>query len=162
VLGTGQDAGKYQMKITVKDLVAKDEKSTLYDFEVLPAGFGIVQPSTPTVAFVGFDFSVGFSLVGMKRDDKDKLPDVKLTLRVLDGQGKELTAKPYTLDIQALHIPPANDLSTKEVIPIYFPLFLNRTGKYTFHVTAEDLIGKEKREARFSLNVLDPLDFTGK
>src|SRR5262245_55777102 len=44
VLGTGLDKGKYKVKLTVLDIKAKQEKTTFYDFEVLPKKFGIVQP----------------------------------------------------------------------------------------------------------------------
>jgi hypothetical protein len=54
-----QAAGKYQMKITVRDVLAKDEKSLTLDFEVLPQDFGLVQPMGTAVAFGGQDYASG-------------------------------------------------------------------------------------------------------
>jgi hypothetical protein len=161
VLGAAQGAGKYKVKLTVNDLNAKQEKTLFYEFEVLPAAFGLVQPNTAAVAFAGFDFTVGFSVVGMKRD-KGKVPDVEFTLDVLDELGKSVLTQPWKFNVQIFHNPPTLDITTKEVIPVYFTIFLNKTGKYTIQVDAVDENSKEKTQMKFSLKVLDLADFTGK
>jgi hypothetical protein len=163
LLGTKQDPGLYKMKVTVDDVLAKASKTLIYEFEVLPLNFGFVQPNVAGIAFAGGDYTVGFSLVGMKKDKKTKLPEVKVTLRILDATGKEVTVQPWTLDVaEVFHNPPLVDLTEKEVVPVYFLLFLNRPGTYTITVEAEDQIGKEKRQMTFPLKVLDLGETIGK
>ncbi len=162
LLGTAQAAGKYKLKITVKDKLAEKEKSPqpeksiVYDFEVLPQAFGIVQPNTAALAMAGSDFTVGFSLVGMKPNEKTKLPEVEVVVRVLDEAGKELTTKPWTIDVAGVfHNPPVVDLREKTVVPVYLTFALNRPGTFTIQVDAEDKIGKEKTQMKFPLKVID-------
>lgn len=161
VLGTGQEAGKFKAELTVRDINANQTKKVVYEFEVVPAAFGLVQPNTPAVWFAGLDYTVGFSVVGMKRD-KDKLPDVKITLTVLDEIGKSVLVKPWEFNVQIFHTPPTNDLTNKDVVPVIFTFFLNKAGSYTIQVDAVDEISKEKRQMKFPLKVLDASDYAGK
>lgn len=161
VLGTGQEAGKFKARLTVNDVNANQKKEVFHEFEVLPAGFGLIQPNTPAVWFAGLDYTVSFSLVGMKRN-KDKLPDVNMTLSVLDEAGKSVLAKPWEFNVQIFHTPPGNDLTIKDVAPVVFTFFLNKAGTYTIQVDAVDEISKEKRQMKFPLKVLDLNDQAGK
>jgi hypothetical protein len=161
LLGPDQDAGKYDLKITVKDLVGKDDKTLDYSFEVLPKEFGIVQPVVPAVALAGTDYSVNFSIAGMKFN-KDDFPDVDFVFYLEDELGKKVFPKPIEVKVMQLHDPNVYDIRKKSIISIYFPVFLNRAGRYSIVLDAHDKIADRKAQARLPLRVLDPADFAGK
>ncbi len=159
-LGADQDPGKYLLKITVEDLLAKKEKSLEYEFQVLPKAFGIVQPVMPTLSWSGQDYTIAFSIVGMKRT-KEKFPDVEFSVQVEDEYRREVFPKPISLHVMQLNDPALNDLRKKSVIPIYVPLFLNQPGNYTIVIEANDKIAEKKVTKRFPLRILDLDKYTG-
>ncbi len=155
LLDPDQEPGRYRMKISVTDLTAKTSKDAIFNFEVLPADFGIVQPGIPGSSFMGIDFPVTFSIVGMARN-KEQLPDVEVSLQVLNQLGQKMLRKPITFNVMTLHDPTVSDLRKRKVIPISLPIFLNRSGQFTIEVMAKDNLTKETKTVRYPLRVLEP------
>jgi hypothetical protein len=157
VMTFGQPAGKYKVKVTVTDRKAKVSKSLEYDFELLKEAFGIVQPLTPAVAFVGQDFVVSFAVVGMKRD-KEKLPDVQVQMKLLNESGKPLVPTPVTNNMREFHnesVPEFN-LHKVKLFPWNLTLPLTQKGTFTIEIQAIDRLAKETATLRLPLTVVDP------
>ena len=112
ILLPNQSAGNYQMKITVSDLIAKEDKTLTFDFEVLRKDFGIIQPIMPAVGFVGQDYKMGFAVVEMKRD-KEELPNAKVTMNVENDIGRKVFKEDVELNIRELHNPVTLDIRKK-------------------------------------------------
>jgi hypothetical protein len=157
VMTRDQKPGAYTLRVSVTDKLAKATKSLDYDFRLLKEGFGLVQPFTPSVAFVNQDFfTVRYSVVGMSRDKKTKMPDVEIKMRVLDKSGEPLVPTPVTNNVKDLHIDQVFDITKMSVIPIELPLVLNRAGTFTIEVKATDRLAKETVTMRLPLTVVDP------
>jgi hypothetical protein len=168
LLDPEQEAGRYKVKITVLDIEAAKskapdaEKVLNYEFQVLPKAFGIIQPVAAAAGFTGSDYGVSVGIVGFKRGKVkvgdlliDKMPDVTMTAQVLDESGKPIFPKAVSFDVKVLWDPELNDLTKTEVVPVTFPLFLNRAGRFTIVIQAEDRLGKQKKEIRLPLRVYD-------
>jgi hypothetical protein len=153
--------GKYKVKVTVTDEKAKTTKSLEYPFELLKEGFGIVQPTTPAVAFVGQDFIVTFWVVGMSREKKSMLPDVEVRMKLLGEDGKALVPFPVINNMREFHNEgvPEFDLRKLKLFPFNLPLPLTQKGKFFIEVQAEDRLAKETATLRLPLTVLDPAPY---
>src|SRR5262245_13303520 len=99
IMTLDQKPGKYKVKVTVTDTGAKETKELTYDFELLKMAFGIVQPLTPAVGFIGQDFAVHFAFVGFDRDPK-KMPDIEVATRLLDETGKPVIQTPISINVK--------------------------------------------------------------
>lgn len=152
-IGPEQAAAKFKTKITITDVPAKANTSFDYEFQVAQPAFGIIRPLTPAVGFTGQDFAVAFSVVGMRRD-KENLPKVTVSLKVLDDKGKSVLPE-VKVKLQDLHDPILRDLTREKVIATSFQLFLNRPGQFTFEVEAHDDIGRRTAKMRLPLRVLE-------
>lgn len=160
-LGVDQKPGKYAIKVSVTDELAKTSKDFSYDFEIVAEDFGFVQIFTPAVTFSGQDFTINFALAGMDRN-KDQLPEVEITMQMLDSAGRKLWPKAVTFNTKVLHAPPATDLTRLEVVPISIPIFLNQPGVFAVSIEAEDQLSKKKKVLRLPVRVLDANQYTGK
>jgi hypothetical protein len=164
VMTADQPPGRYTLRLRVTDKKARDKSRAsqmlTYDFDLLKPGFGIVQPFTPAVAFQHQDFVVSFAVTGMKRDDK-KLPDVELSLRLLDrATGQPLVAEPVVSKLRDLHHEQAFDLTRMPVVPLSLPLVLSRPGEFLIEVKAVDrLAGKQEAVLRLPLIVVNPAPY---
>jgi hypothetical protein len=162
LIGTDQAPGKYTLKVRVKDLVSKETKEISYPFEIEPESFGFVRLFAPEAGFTGQTYQANFAVIGMGRDAKKK-PNVSLRTRVLDEAGKEAHAQPMTIEIpKDLHEDLIPKIDMLPFIPLEFPLFLNRPGRFTIEVEGTDNISKKTAKLRFPLVVLDPGTIGGK
>ena len=147
-IGLDQDAGAYSCKITVTDPTTKASNSLSVKFEVLKRDFGIVAVftsydergalSAPTSGIVGQTIFIQLSVASFERNPKTKQPNIEFLFEVLDEKGQATLAKPRkeTQD---------KGLDEKSgAFGMRFPLFMSRTGKFTFRVTATDKISNKK------------------
>jgi hypothetical protein len=157
--GIDQAPGKYTAKLTVIDVASKDpkgdfaSKSFTYEFELLPTTLGLIQVNAPSVGVVNQEYIADMLLVGMARDDK-MLPSVEIRTRIFDEKGKPTMAKPLVLSLPA-ELPKDFDIKKATILRIPVPLFLNRAGRFTVEIVAEDAIGKKSAKVTFPLEVID-------
>lgn len=156
-IGTEQPAGTYTVKITVADQSAKTTKSVERKFEVLPHGFGLVQvgfSSDPDAlipeaahGILGETVFLNFAAVGFERDKVSKQPRVSVALRILDENGQPTLKNPLTGEANS-NIP-----ENLKLIPMQFPITLNRAGKFTVELSARDLVGNKSAVVTIPLTV---------
>ncbi len=168
-LPTDMPAGKYTMKVTVTDHGAEPAKTAELkrEFDVAEKDFGIVRLNcaydlggrngpvfpAPGLGSVGQVLFLHFGLTGFQRDAKTKQPALKLELRMLDEAGKPTLAEPAT---EAL--PKGDDPVPEEysLVPLFFPLMLTKSGKYTVELKATDLVNKKTMTVTYPLVVVQP------
>jgi hypothetical protein len=159
VTGTEQAAGKYTVKLTVTDNNAanpkgpKESKSFVYKFEILEKDFGLIHAVSPSVGVVNQDFQAQCALVGFGRDAK-KMPNVSVRLIIRDEKGNPTLPKAFISNIPK-DLPDDVDVKKLDLVPLPFPIFLNRPGRFTLEVTATDHLSKKTVSVSFPLLVLD-------
>jgi hypothetical protein len=156
VIGTDSTPGEYNLKVTVKDRLAKTEKVLNKTFEVLPLKLGFVQTRltnsagdpVPPVAVPGQRVYVHCALVGFKLG-KDKLPNVTFEMVILDDQGKPTVPKSFKGTI-------TTDVKATPGMMTFVPrgLDLNRSGKYKIVIKAKDNNSGDSTEQTLNLRVL--------
>jgi len=151
-MGRSQKAGKYRIRLTVLDRHSKEQKSHVYSFDLLPQTFGIAGIVAPAIGFPGQHHSTEFALVDLALDDK-KQPDVEVTMRVLDDSGKQV-ATPIVSTLPR-DLPAGADLEKENFVPMRYPIYLNRSGRFTIDILAKDNISKKEARLKYQLNVLD-------
>jgi hypothetical protein len=155
-VGLQQPPGEYTMKVTVTDRASGKSQTLSRNFTVLQPDFGIVKASISSdpdglhrtvVPGAGEGLWVHFGVLGFNRDNGTKQPDVSVQLRILDESGKATQTKPLMAtvksDVPADHV----------LLPMRFPLALNRPGKFTIEVTATDELSKKTSKLTFPLTV---------
>jgi hypothetical protein len=144
-------------KVTVTDRTTG--KSTFQEGTgaVLPPDFGLVQigtfsdaegkaPMAP-VGVVGGQLYLGFGVVGFARGS-DKQPNVKVSLQIRDEKGKLTTAKPLTGEVN-------KDIAADvRVIPLHFGLTLDRAGRFTLELSAQDQISGKTATVSLPVRIL--------
>jgi hypothetical protein len=157
IIGIEQAPGKYSVRLTVTDKGAKKKggpsKTFSQDFEILKPDFGLIQAFSPSVAATNQDFTASCMLTGMARDAKG-IPNVELRLTILDEKGKPTLPKPFISNIPK-DLPEDFDVKKEKQIRLPFPVFLNRTGRFTIQIEAIDQISKKKASVSFPLEVLE-------
>lgn len=153
--------GIYEWKLTVTDRTTKESITAIGKSKILPADFGIVQVGlfadpearvpASAVGVVGDSFYLHFSAVGFDRKKDTKQPDVQIAMRILDEQGKP------TLNKSLGGVINANVPEKERLLGMQFPLTLNRAGRFTLELTAEDRVTGKRAEIRYLLRVL-PLE----
>ena len=83
-----------------------------------------------------------------------KQPDVDITMRVYDADGKTPVA-PQILSNLPKDLPDDIDLKKENFVPMQFPIYLNRTGTFIIEVLAQDKLTKKNIQLRYPLTVLD-------
>jgi hypothetical protein len=161
-VGTEAAPGEYTVKVEVEDVVTKKKIELVKKFDVTAKEFGIVRPNTsidfeakipaPSVAAVpGQAVWFHFGIVGFKRDEKTRQPNIALEWRVLDESGKPTLDKPIPGEI--------NEKSkideTWSLVPNSFLLTLNRPGKFTVEVKAVDKLAEKTALLKFPITVVD-------
>jgi len=155
VIGTDTEAGKYNLKVTVRDRQTKAEKSLNKSFEVLPKAIGFVQvrftsgsgEPAPALAVPGQRLYLHCALVGFQLS-KDSLPHVTFEMQVYED-GKPTVAKPFKGDIKT-DLKKTPEMMT--FLPI--PLELNRPGKFKVAIKAKCNISGKTAEQALDLTVL--------
>jgi hypothetical protein len=157
LMTTDQKPGKYTLKVSVEDKLAKVTKKIAYDFELLKPAFGIVQPFTPSVGFLNQDFIVNFAVTGMLKDKKTRRPDVEISMRLLAKNGKPLVPQPVKNNILDWDVEGTDyDLTKLTVVPVTLPLVLAQKGSFIVEIQATDQVAKKTVAIRLPLTVLDP------
>jgi hypothetical protein len=151
--------GPVTLRVVVGDRTSGRKATFQTKGKVLPADFGLVRVGTfadreskvpaPAVGVVGQALYVGFAAVGFARDKTSKQPDLDVSLRVLDGNGKETMPAPLS---GRAHADVPEDL---HVLPMQFGLTLNRTGDFTVELSATDRLSGKTSQVRFPLRVVD-------
>lgn len=153
--------GIVDWKVTVKDRSTKQSAVITGKGKILPADFGIIRVGLfadadtrvpmSAVGVVGDSAYLQFSAVGFARDKDKKQPNVHVSMRILDEQGKPTMREPITGKIDADVAADASHL------PMLFGITLNRAGRFTVEVTAEDRIAGKTSRISYGLRVL-PLE----
>jgi hypothetical protein len=151
-MGRKQAPGKYIVRVTVHDRNAKEAKSHTHQFELLPQGFGFAGVSAPAIGFSGQHHATHFALIDMALDAK-KTPNVKVEMRVLDENGKPVA--PSMFSELPRDLPLEADLEKENFVPMHFPLYLNRPGRFTIDIMAKDNTGNKEARLTYPLVVLD-------
>ena len=150
--------GEYTLKVTIKDLQSKAEKTLSKSFEVLAPRLGFVGvrlsagngDPVPPIAIPGQRVFLHCALVGFKLG-KDGLPNVTFEMIVQDDAGKPTVAKSFKGDIKT-------DLKATPTPTVMVfrarQLDLNKAGKYKIVLKATCNHTKESTEQTMNLNVL--------
>lgn len=146
-------AGKYAVRLTVTDKLAKESKSFVYDYELLPAEFGTVGVLAPGIGFPGQNYVANFALVNMGLDKK-KQPLVDVMMRVLDESGTKEVAKPIYSSLPK-DLPDDANLEKENFVAMQFPVYLNRVGTFVVEINAADKTSNKKLQIRYTLTVVD-------
>jgi hypothetical protein len=157
-LGTDTQPGKYALTAIVIDRANKNAtQKVTREFEVLPKGFGIVRLAlfypgqgglipAPPVGVRGQALMIGFAVAGFTRDKKTELPHLSISMRVLENGKPVLEKEPSGT---AKDAPPSFSL-----VPLTFPLNLNRAGKFTIELTVTDELTSPKKKATASFDLV--------
>lgn len=142
--------------LTVEDRVSKEKVELKGAGKVLPADFGLVRvgtfsdaesrhPAAP-IGVAGETLYLNFSAVGFGRS-KDNRPDLNVEMKIFDAD-KKPTHKPIVANIKS-------DLpEDAQLIPLTFPLPLNRSGTFTVEVTARCVICNKSATVSIPIRVL--------
>jgi hypothetical protein len=157
-IGLQSPPGEYAVKVTVVDLPTKRTQELKRTVEVLPKDFGLVRLKTTSdqegqlpvaVPGAGEGLWIQFGAVGFGRGGDGKQPDLTFEMRILDENGKPTRAKPFTFQVNK-DVP-----ADAALVPAQFFLSLNRSGKFTVELTADDKVGGKKAQLTFPLHVAD-------
>jgi hypothetical protein len=153
--------GAVDWKVTVKDRSSNQTATIAGKGMILPVDFRIVQVGLfadadtrvpmSAVGVVGDAPYLNLSVVDFARDKETKQPSVHITLRILDDKGKPTMAEPIKGKIDSGVAPQA------KFLPVLFGITLNRAGRFTLEVTAEDKISGKTSRISYGLRVL-PLE----
>jgi hypothetical protein len=154
-VGLQQPPGQYTLTATVHDLAGGGKQTLTRTVEVLPKDFGLVQLSTSADAEgllpvpspgVGQGLWLHAGVVGFERD-AGKQPNVTVALRILDESGKPTLSRPLTGTVNK-GVP-----EDHIVLPLQYPVLLNRAGTFTVELTATDQVSGKKSVVSFPLTV---------
>ena len=81
-------------------------------------------------------------------------------MRILDEAGKAVV--PAVQYLLPRDLPEEVELVKNNFTPFQYPIFLNRTGRFTIEIEATDKIAKKSKKVSLPLTVLDINNFTGK
>jgi hypothetical protein len=154
-IGLDQPDGKYSVKVTATEKKTKATASIVQEFILSKAQLGIVRIRTtadreekvPTAIFsTGEDLWLNLSIVGFARD-KAKQPNLKISMEILDSNGKPTVQKPPVAEISK-DVAPELDL-----LPLQFYISLNRAGKFTVKLKVVDQISGKNSSVDIPLEV---------
>jgi hypothetical protein len=153
-------SGEITMRVVVKDRADGRQTTFQTKGKVLPADFGIIRVGTfadavgrtpvAPVGVIGGSLYVNFAPVGFDRDKATGQPDLDVSLKVLDADGKQTMPAPLTGRANA-DIPTA-----AKFVPMQFGLTLNRAGIFTVVLSATDRLTGKTAEVRFPIRVIAP------
>jgi hypothetical protein len=156
-IGLDTAPGDYRLKVTVTDRASGKEQSLTRNIKVLPRSFALVRTTVsldtngqyPAEVFTcGQGLWVQCSAVEFARDRGSKQPDLVFEVRIYDESGKPTMAKPL------LHTINKNIPANENKVPLAFPLSLNRAGKFTIEVLANDRLKNKKSKTTIPITVL--------
>ncbi len=151
-----QKPGPVYWKVTVTDRTAKRTTELKGQGKVLPPDFGLVRVATfadaddqvpaPPVGVLGGQMYLSFGVIGFMRG-KEKQPDIKVSLRILDEKGKPTTAQPLTGRVEDA---PAG----QHIVPLQFALSLDHPGRFTLELTAQDQLSGKSSTVSLPVRIL--------
>ncbi len=152
--------GVYLLRVTVVDNTSKKTAVKEQKIEVLPKAFGLINVGTSAdreatiawspVGVVGDSIFLNFSAVGFARDQQTKQPNIKVTMRVLDEKGQPTNSAKMNGEAKA-DVP-----ESMAVVPMQFGITLNREGRFTFELTATDVLSGKTATVAYPVRVLTP------
>ncbi len=154
--------GIHHFKVTVTDRHRETNNKISYEKtgKILPPNFGLVRVGAfadretkvpaAAVGVVGETVYLSFAPVGFARDKTTKQPDVHVTMRVLDDQGKPTFAKALSGTVNK-DVP--EDL---KLMSMHFGITLNRIGNFTVELAATDKISGKAAKVNLPLKVVAP------
>ncbi|HZZ82478.1 MAG TPA: hypothetical protein VFE62_28525 [Gemmataceae bacterium] len=153
--------GPVNWKVTVNDRASKQIAVVAGKGQILPVDFRIVQVGLfgdaeakvpmSAVGVVGDSPYLQFSTVGFARDKETKQPNVHVSMRILDEQGKPTTAQPIQGKIDS-------DVAAQaKYLPMLYGITFNRAGRFTLELTAEDRVAGKTARISYGVRVL-PLE----
>jgi len=159
---TDTKPGDYVLKVTIKDRLANASRDLSYPFEVAPASLGFVQctlaypageyRAAPPIAAPGQAYWVNFAVVGFELDKKNSQPNLSVEMRIIDtADGKPTLAKTPRLDVDGAKS--QIDERWKKVLPLQFPLQLNRPGRFVIEMTVKDNISNKTAKQTLEFTV---------
>jgi hypothetical protein len=157
-----QAPGDYKLKLTVTDRKSKMKKNHEYAFKIIAPTFGIVGTQAAAIGVSGqtVPYIARFALANMTLDAKKKLPNVVIIMSMEDDSGAKVTQP--VKQVLPRDLPEGVDLSKENFAVLEFPVFLNRPGRFTMVIDAEDKAGARKASVRIPLTVLDLSKLSGK
>jgi hypothetical protein len=159
-IGAEQAPGKYTLKVTVSDAAAKTSRTLTSTYEVLPKAFGLIRPAITSdpdgrypllFAAEGQSLWVNFAAVGFARNGPNGQPNLSVTLRVLDEDGRPTATKPSVGNVNPDEVP-----AKAVALPMQFLVAATRAGKYTVELTAKDGAAGKTAHLSLPLTVLKP------
>ena len=157
IMGHDKPAGQYLLRMTIQDRVGGETKSFTHAFELLNPGFGIIAIQAPAIAFPGQPYIAQLAIIDFTLD-ANKSPKGSITMKVTDEAGKEVSSLPANKFPEDLT--EGIDLKKDNVLPMHFPIFPNRPGRFNIEFTAIDAIGNHAATVRYPLQVLDLYSMT--
>jgi hypothetical protein len=158
IMGTKQEPGRYVVRLIVTDKLDNKGKALKYidfPFELMPPNFGLVGVTAPAIGFPGQHYVASFALVNMKLDAKNN-PNVAVVMKVLDEAGTlEMTKPINTFLPKDMPQDGGVNLAKENFVPMQFPIYLNRAGRFTVEIEATDLAANRKTKLRYKLTVID-------
>lgn len=151
IIPSQQKPGKYKVKLKVTDRAAKETKTYEYSFEVVAPTFGIIAVAAPAIGLPGDVYIARFALVNLKLDKK--MPKAEVNLRVLDENGKDLSLP--LIQLLPRDLPSEIDITKQNFVPMPFPIYLNRPGRFILAIEAEDKNAKLQAKLRIPVTVMD-------
>jgi hypothetical protein len=152
-IGPNQAAGDYKINLTVKDRISKESKTHVYAFEVSPPEFGFKWVQGWSFGWPGEIYGIKIHLANYALDSK-KMPKAEVTLKILDENGKVMGTPQVQVLPRDLAPPPESNVA-EGIVPILFVFNLNRPGRFTLSIEAEDKIAQRQAQLRLPLTVLD-------
>jgi hypothetical protein len=157
-IGLDVPPGEYTLKVTVTDLSSKNTQTLTRKFEVLSRRFGMVRlgfaydnvASAPPVGVVGQTLIVQFTAVEVTFNDKNK-SDLTAEAAIVDEAGKPTLSQPMQARVQDV----PEEFRKIRVIPMNFPVFLNRAGKFKVNLSITDKLSGKKGEHTLDVQAIE-------
>jgi hypothetical protein len=153
--------GAVDWKLTIKDRTSNQVAVATGKGKILAPDFGIVQVGLfadpearvpkSAVGVVGDTAYLHFSTIGFGRGKEGEQPDLLVSMRILDEQGKATLAKPIVAKVNA-----GVDPRDRQVM-MQFGITLNHAGRFTIELTAEDRLTGKRATIPYAIRVL-PLE----
>lgn len=159
-IGLDTAPGDYTLNVTVTDRAAGKSEKLTHKFSVLKPAFGMVRVGyssgsgepAPPLGVVGQTLYLNFTVVGYGTNEKTGDPDILAEVVVTDDTGKTTLNNPIQGKVQKI----TDDFKKLKVVPMNFPVSLNRAGKFKLAFTVTDKLTGKKVDNALELTVIEP------
>jgi hypothetical protein len=152
IMGRDKPPGQYLLRLTIQDRIGGETKSFTYPFELLKTGFGIVAVQAPAIAFPGQPYEVRLTVIDFTLDAKQN-PKGTISMKITDEAGKEVS--PGVVNKVPEELSDRFDLKKENILPIYYSILPNRSGRFNIELSAVDAVGNNTSVVQYPLLVLD-------